>query len=108
MNETCYTLAVRQRTCQNGISRRIENVYTNVNNNTVIPLSFGYLITVVTRNFRNITIQLSNPSYIPNTIFNIPNGGSKTFDLPKENGTIRVFVGATGINCGETVICCRV
>lgn len=40
MGQYCYTLAVRQRTCENGIARRIENVYSNVTNNTVIPLSF--------------------------------------------------------------------
>ncbi len=106
MNEFCYTLAVRQQRCQNGISRRIDNVYTNVTNSSIIPLSFGYQIRVITRNANSIAVEISNLDFMPNTIFNIPNGSYKIFDLPTENGTLRVFIGATGINCENTVVCC--
>lgn len=74
MDRFCYTLAVRQRACQNGISRRIDNVYTNVNPNSIIPLSFGYSIKFITGTPSAATIQLSNPDQIPNLIFNIPSG----------------------------------
>ncbi|MEG0872778.1 MAG: hypothetical protein RSE00_02200 [Clostridia bacterium] len=107
MDEICYTLAVRQRTCQNGISRKIDNVYTNVNTNSIVPLSFGYQLKIIQRCKNFVTIQISNSNTIPNLIFNIPNGGYKIFDLPKESGTLKIFVGATGIDCGESVVCCK-
>jgi hypothetical protein len=43
---------------------------------------------------------------ILNTIFNIPSGGYKIFDLPVLNGTLKVYIGATSINCEETIVCC--
>lgn len=108
MNECCYTLSVRQIRCQNGVRRQIDNVYTNVVRNSIIPLSFGYLLTFISANQNNVTIQLSNPGIIPNLLFNIPCGGFKTFDLPTESGTLRVLIGATSIDCSNTVICCSI
>lgn len=108
MDRVCYTLAVRQRTCQNGIARNIDNVYTNVTTNSIIPLKFGYQLTVISKNANNITVQLSNQDQIPNMVFNIPNGNFKIFDLPVESGTLRVYVGATAIDCEETVVCCTI
>lgn len=106
MERYCYTLAIRQRACQNGITRRIDNVYSNCTPSLVIPLSFGYELTFIVGNPNSATVQISNPDQIPNLIFNIPSGGYKIFDLPVPNGTLRVFVGATTIECGETTICC--
>lgn len=106
MNNFCYTLAIRQRRCQNGISRELDNVYTNVTTSSIIPLSFGYVVTIISKNQNSISIQISNPNFMPNTIFNIPSGSFKIFDLPTENGTLRVFIGATGIDCSDTVVCC--
>ncbi len=106
MNTICFTLAVRQRICQNGISRRTDNVYTNISPNAVIPLNFGYSLTFITGTADCAQIQLSNPDKIPNLIFNIPSGNYKIFDLPTENGTLRVFVSATSIECEKTVVCC--
>ncbi|MDO4282588.1 MAG: hypothetical protein Q4D02_03045 [Clostridia bacterium] len=106
MNNFCYTLAIRQRRCQNGISRELDNVYTNVTTSSIIQLSFGYVLTVISKNPNSISIQISNPNFMPNTIFNIPSGSFKIFDLPTENGTLRVFIGATGIDCSDTVVCC--
>ncbi len=108
MNTICFTLAVRQRICQNGISRRIDNVYTNITPNAVIPLSFGYTLTFITGSTNNAQVQISNPDKIPNLIFFIPSGGHKIFDLPTDNGTLRIFVGATSIDCAETVVCCTI
>lgn len=106
MDQICYTLLVRQRTCQNGIPSNLENTYTNVTNQSIFPLSFGYSFRVISNNRATISIELSNPNFIPNMIFNIPNSGYKVFDLPKENGTLRVYIGATGIDCQDTVVCC--
>lgn len=107
MDRICYTLTVRQRKCINGIASSIDNVYTNVAVNSVIPLSFGYSLTFISNNSNSATIQISNPDQIPNMIFNIPSGSFKIFDLPTSAGNLRVFIGATAINCGDTVVCCR-
>lgn len=106
MDRLCYTLAIRQRTCQNGVGSRIENIYTNVTPNTIIPLSFGYSVTFISSTATYATIQISNPDMILNTIFNIPSGSYKIFDLPVLNGTLKVYIGATSINCEETIVCC--
>lgn len=108
MNNICYTLAVRQRICQNGISRSTDNVYTNVANGTEISLNFGYTLTYISSSSTHATIQISNPSQIPSLIFNIPNNEYKIFDLPVQSGTLRIYIGATGICCGETIMCCSI
>ena len=107
MDRMCYTLTVRQRKCINGIASNIDNVYTNVIANSVIPLSFGYSITLISNNTNTVSIQISNPLQIPNMIFNITSGSYKIFDLPTSAGNLRVFIGATAIDCGDTVVCCR-
>ena len=81
MNNFCYTLSVRQRKCQNGISNITDNVYTNISN---------------------------NPDVIPNILFNIPNGSYKIFDLPVDSGTVRIYVGVTAIDCSNTIACCNI
>ena len=105
MNNFCYTLSVRQRKCQNGISNITDNVYTNISNNSVVQLGFGYTLTFISSNSSTATIQLSNPDVIPNILFNIPNGSYKIFDLPVESGNIRIYVGLTAINCSTSVAC---
>ncbi|MEG2348320.1 MAG: hypothetical protein RSB67_01555 [Clostridia bacterium] len=107
MNQVCYTLAIRQMRCQNSIKKTVDNVYTNIVPNTIITLSFGYFVKLISTNSTNITIQLSNSSQIPNLVFNIPAGSYKIFDLPTESGTLRVYIGATAIDCQDTIVCCR-
>ncbi len=106
MDRLCFTLTIRQRRCLNGIPQVIDNVYTNVAVNSVIPLSLGYFVTFLGGNNNNATIQISNTDEIPNLIFTIPSGGYKIFDLPTSGGNLRVFIGATTIDCCNTVICC--
>lgn len=109
MNDCCYTIAIRQITCQNGIPRTIDNVYTNVEVGNIISLSFGYSIKILSINTSNIEIELSNPDYIPTLIFNIPVGHFRMFSLPKENGTLRVFIGAIAKCCKTfpVTLCCN-
>ena len=85
MNNFCYTLAVRQKKCQNGISNITDNIYTNISNNSVVQLGFGYTLTFISSNSSTATIQLSNSDFIPNILFNIPSGSYKIFDLPYDN-----------------------
>ena len=108
MCDFCYTIAIRQITCQNGIPRNIDNVYTNITSGSTIPLSFGYNATFISGTNNRASIQISNPNFIPNLIFNIANNTYKIFDLPKESGTLRVYIGVTIIDCTDTVICCNV
>ncbi len=105
MNNFCYTIAVRQRTCENGVARNTDNVYTNVTPESEISLHFGYVLTFISGSSGFATIQLSNNEMIPNLIFNIPTGGYKIFDLPVQSGHLRVYIGITSINCSETIVC---
>ena len=106
MQNCCYTLAIRQITCQNGVSRTVNNVYTNISIGTVISLNFGYSITIVSISNSGISIQLSNPDFIPNLIFNIPCNSYKIFDVPKESGTLRIYVGVKQVCCEQVCVCC--
>lgn len=108
MNNYCYTLAVRVLKCQNGISNTTDNVYTNITNNSVVQLGFGYTLTFIASNSNNATIKLSNSNFIPNILFNIPSGSYKIFDLPVESGTVRIYVGVTAIDCSNTIACCNI
>lgn len=106
MENCCYTIAIRQLRCENGIPRQIDNVYTNVTVNTVFPLSFGYTATLVGISDNYITITLSNPNFIPDITFNIPRDSYKIFNLPKENGTISIYIGAASAPCPKQIVCC--
>lgn len=103
MNEICYTLAIKQKTCQSSVNKIFDNVYTNIGVGTDVPLQFGYTLTYLAGTCAHCTIQLSNPIYIPTLNFNIPNDSYKIFDLPCECGTYRVYVGAILSPCTE---CC--
>lgn len=105
MNNFCYNLAIRQRNCENGIARSTDNVYTNITNGTEILLNFGYTLTFISSNDSQATIELSNPDQIPNLLFTIPNNSYKVFDLPVQNGSTRIYIGATGIECNNTIVC---
>lgn len=102
MDNCCYTLLIRQRRCENGIPRQIDNVYTNISDNSTFDLSFGYTVTFFSGTNNTITIRLSNPNFIPDITFNIPCSGYKTFDLPIETGTLRVYIGAVCTACQKT------
>lgn len=95
MNNKCpYTLAVKQFACQGYIDKILDNVYANTQVGTEIPLSFGYTFTLISGTLRNCTIRISNPVFIPDISFNIPNGSFKEFDLPCECATFRVRIAA--------------
>lgn len=95
----CYTLAIRQISCQNSISRCIDNVYTNISIGSKIPLEFGYNVTCIKVSCSSVTIQITNPNFIPKLIFNIPNNSFKIFDLPLQSGTLIVIIGARQTCC---------
>lgn len=98
MNNCCYSLIIRQNRCESGIPRQIDNVYTNVTDNTTFPLSFGYSVIFSSATNNSITVRISNQNFIPDITFNIPCSGYKIFDLPIESGTLRVYIGAV-CNC---------
>lgn len=104
-NSCCYTLVIRQITCQNGVRRIIDNIYNNVEDGSVIQLSFGYTLTVVSRNSTSVLVRLENTNYIPTLIFSIPVDSYKEFNVPKESGSLIIFVGVKAAVC-PTVNCC--
>lgn len=99
MNNLCYNILIKQVTCQNGVPRIVNNTYSNIKVGTIIQLSFGYTIKITAINDSNIEIMLSNPNYISDIYFTIPISSYKQFNLPKENGTLRVYVGIVSYDC---------
>ncbi|MDD2376453.1 MAG: hypothetical protein PHD15_03530 [Clostridia bacterium] len=95
MDKFCpYTFAIKQLLCQGGINKRLDNTYINTAVGTEIPLSFGYVLTLIAGTCKNSTIMLTNPIYIPNINFIILNESFKIFDLPCECGTYRLHIAA--------------
>ena len=103
----CFALVIRQRSCQNGISRNLDNIYTNITNGSSISLELGYSITIINITCSNVTIRLSNKDFIPDLIFNIPNNGFKSFDLPQQACSLLVCIGVKQICCQKTYACCN-
>lgn len=99
MESLCYNLAVRQIKCQNGISLTTDNVYTNIEDNAQILLSYGYILNIVSKNTNSVTISLYNFELLETVKFNIPNDEYRTFDLPLYNGTFIVLIGVTRNIC---------
>ena len=99
MENLCYDLAIRQIKCQNGISVTTDNIYTNVENQSQILLSYGYVLNVLSKNTNSITISLYNFELLDTVKFNIPNDTYKTFDLPLYNGTYVLLIGSVKNTC---------
>lgn len=99
MENFCYDLAIRQRKCQNGIAVTTDNVYTNIEDNAQILLSYGYTLTVISKNSNSVTIQLENIGLLEPVKFNIINDTYNTFDLPLYNGTYVVLIGVICNTC---------
>lgn len=99
MENFCYDLAIRQRRCQNSISLTTDNVYTNIEENAQIQLSFGYTLTIISKNNNSVTIQLENFDLLEKIKFNIPIDNFKYFDLPMYNGNYILLIGISRNNC---------
>lgn len=93
MDSLCYDIAIRQIKCQNGISLTTDNVYTNIEDNSQILLSYGYTLNIISKNSNSVTISLQNFELLNTVKFNIPKDTFKTFDLPLFNGTYVVLIG---------------
>ena len=99
MESFCYDIAIRQKKCQNGISVTVDNVCTNTEDDAQINLSYGYILTILSKNRNSVTVQISNFSLLEPVKFNIPNDAFKTFDLPLYNGTYILLIGVVKNNC---------
>ena len=107
IDNCCFLLAIRQRTCQNGVARVIDNIYINISAQSTYSLSFGYTLKVSSINQNSISINISNDDFIPSLIFNIPVNSYKVFDLPKESGTFKVYVWLKFSSCDKTSVSCN-
>ena len=99
MDRFCYDIEKKKKKCQNGISVTVDNVCTNIKDNAQINLSFGYILTILSKNKNSVTIQISNFALLEPVKFNIPKDTFKTFDLPLFNGTYILLIGAVKNNC---------
>lgn len=99
MEDFCYDLAIRQRKCQNGVSVTSDNVFTNIEDDTQYIISFGYTISIISKNRNSVTVEIANPDLLESVKFNIPNDTFKTFDLPLYNGTFILLIGVIRKAC---------
>lgn len=99
MDTLCYDLAIRQRRCQNGISVTTDNVYTDIKNGAKVILSYGYTLTIISKNSNSVTVELNNSELLNNIKFNIQEGTYKTFDLPMFNGSFILLIGVVKKDC---------
>ena len=93
INPLCITIAIRQFKCQNSISITLDNVYTNIEENSTILLSFGYVLEIISFNTNSVTINIYNNVLLDRVSFNIPYNSYKYFDLPLYNGTYTILIG---------------
>ena len=107
-NCCCYNLVIRQITCQNGVRNNIENIYTNIQLNSLFSLYFGYTIKKKKKTTSDVSIKLRNDNYIPPIIFTIPVNTFKIFNVPKESGTLIIYIGLKRCDSNNitSVACC--
>lgn len=99
MDNICFSLIIRDKTCQSGVPIISEKVYTNLSSNESIVLQNGYMLNVfstkdnkIKLEFINLALDISVNYYILSDSFGI-------FDLPIDSGTYRVGVYATKTCC---------
>lgn len=92
MDNVCYVAVIRQQMCQSGTPVSRENVYSNLSQNTAIPLLNGYTLKISQGTNNSSDLQFINEMFGINLIFNISNGSAAVFDLPVENTIFRVTI----------------
>lgn len=92
MDNICFSIIVRDRTCQSGVPVTSEKVYTNVAQDEIITLQNGYTLTVSNAQADKIKLVFNNDALNVNVTFYILNGSYGIFDLPIDSGTYRVGV----------------
>ena len=106
MDETCFSLIVRDRVCQSGVPLISEKVFTNLPEET-ISLKNGYTLTVSNGPSDNILLQFINNAFGINVTYTIKNNSYGIFDLPIDNGTYRVGIFSKKRNCNIPICCCN-
>lgn len=101
MDNICYFIKVQFRICQSGVPISSEKIYTNVSENTVIQLYYGYTIQLSNASNNEVNILIANSAL--NLSFNITvsNGETLLLDLPLDNGTFRLSLVALARCCAQ-------
>ncbi len=104
MND-CFAIIIKEKGCQNCANMRAKKALTSVSLNEVIPLSFGYQLSITNIIGDNINILVTNPSTEIITNFIVLDTGDILLDLPLDNGCYRVYIAVTFRPCTNVPIC---
>ena len=105
MNDSCFSVIVRQRACQNGVPIITDRVYSSINEMENIRLNFGYDVSLSSFGSNDILITFTNLSLNLNLKFSISNPGIGVFDLPIDGGTFRVVIISQEACCNSACLC---
>ena len=92
MDNVCYTAVIRQQMCQSGVPVTRENVYSNIQQESVITLLNGYTLYITNSVSDTANLRFVNNILGINLVFNIAVGSVAMFDLPVESTIFRVSV----------------
>ena len=105
MNNSCFSIIVRERACQNGVPVITDKVYSSINEMENISLNFGYTLTLSSFGAGDILVTFTNTSLNLELRFSITNPGIGIFDLPINGGTFRVTIISEETNCNNACLC---
>ena len=104
MDNVCFIISIRQRICQSGVPINIDKTFTNVENNTQIVLSGGYILTISRASNTKIRLSFLNTTFDLSFFFDVDNTSTNVFDLPIQGGTYRLQIFAV-MRCCNTCPC---
>lgn len=90
-NTSCRSILIRQTICVNGVPNTSENVYTNLTLGSIVPLKYGYSMTLLSNISDSTVITITGLSFALSVT--IEEGRFKMFDLPVEGGKYELFIG---------------
>lgn len=92
MDDTCYVLVIKEKTCQSGVPLTNERIFTNISDIDDITLSNGYILNVKQGTNNSLIITFLNNAFNINLEFKMVDSTPAVFDLPIQNGTYKVGV----------------
>lgn len=98
MDNICFALIIRDKTCQSGVPIISEKVYTNLSTTENIVLQNGYTLNIFSEQSNRIKLEFINNALNVNVSYYILSDSYGIFDIPIDSGTYRVGVYATR-NC---------
>ena len=105
MSNSCFSIIIRQRACQNGVPVTTDRVFSSINEAENINLNFGYTVNLSTFGANDILVTFTNVALNLTLRFSISNPGIGVFDLPIDGGTFRVVIISQEVCCNTPSAC---